>query len=116
LSIGGDVRRAIVACGSREFFDLLLTVHPHDLSIMNVGIFRQVNERASIGNCKVSRSAVRRGFHPVENRHRLARDLQSMWVERHCKHASVAFEQEMPTRRVARVSADDGQDLLLTRV
>ena len=105
-----------MADGSREFFDLLLTVHPHDLSITSVGIFRQINERAIVGNCKVSRSAVGRGFYSVENRDRLPSDLQSLWIERYGKDPSVAFEQEMPTRRVARVSANDGQDLLFTRV
>jgi hypothetical protein len=71
-----------VACGSREFFELFLTVHPHDQSIMTIGIFRQINERTSVGDGKFSRSAVRRGFHAVENWHRLAGDLQPLWVER----------------------------------
>jgi hypothetical protein len=44
LSIRGDVRRAIVTCRCREFFDLFLTVYPHDQSIMSIGIFRQIND------------------------------------------------------------------------
>ena len=39
-----------MACGSREFFELFLTVHPHDQPIMTICIFRQINERAIVGN------------------------------------------------------------------